>query len=104
MGAARHLVRGCMETPGGARRQTSGPQTPETHHQQTISNETPPKQSVPDWLLSLIIRSGFRVGPLMEVSDEGPGGGWVGGGGHLDTEWLPTAERTRGAEAVNTKI
>ena len=27
-----------------------------------------------------------------------------GGGGHSDTEWLPTAKRPRGEEAMNTKI
>ena len=31
-----------------------------------------------------------------------PGGGGGGGGG--GTEWLPTAKRPRGAEAVNAKI
>ena len=28
----------------------------------------------------------------------------VGGGGHSGTEWVPTAKRPRGVEAVNAKI
>ena len=35
------------------------------------------------------------------------GGGEKGvtpGGGHSGTEWLPTAKRPRGAEAVNAKV